>query len=353
MMAKNHPVFARMGFQIGLFSALFGFQTNVAGAIETPQADRSQDFYKGKTVTIVVGYTPGGGYDMNARLLSRHIGRYISNKPNIVVSNMPGAAGISSIQYVNQSAPKDGTYILTFNFGHITDARLGTSSVKLDFTKYNWIGSISQDLAVCLIWNAIGVSSMEQAKAHKGLHFGLTAAGSSSHVNTKILKNVFKLPINQVAGYPGSAEQRLAVERGELDGQCNPWSSTPVEWINGHKFYTMMKFTPVNVPDLPQDVPYAVDIAPSKGDAEVIKLLTSAAQLGRPFVMPLGVPNDRLALIRTAFDQTMADPEFLRDAAAGRMDVSPLNAAESLAIVKAINDASDSVAALAKKVLED
>jgi tripartite-type tricarboxylate transporter receptor subunit TctC len=281
------------------------------------------------------------------------MGRYIAGKPSVVVSNMPGAAGITSIQYVNQSAPKDGTYILTFNFGHITDARLGTSSVKLDFTKFAWLGSISQDLAVCLIWNSHGITSLGQAKAHKGLHFGLTAAGSSSHVNTKILKNVFQLPIRQVAGYPGSAEQRLAVERGELDGQCNPWSSTPVEWIEGKKFYTLMKFTPVNVPDLPPNVPYAVDIAPSAHDAEVIKLLASAAQLGRPFVMAQGVPNDRLTMMRAAFDQTMTDPDFLRDAAAGRMDVSPMKAVESLSIVKAINGASDSVAAAAKKVLED
>jgi tripartite-type tricarboxylate transporter receptor subunit TctC len=320
-------------------------------AIESPAV--AEDFYQHKTITILVGYTPGGGYDLNARLLAKHIGRFIPGNPTIVVANMPGAAGLVAVQYLNGVAPKDGTYLLHFNFGSITDARLGMSPVKLDFTQFAWIGSISQDLAVCLVWGDVGVKSIADAKARKELNFGLTAAGSSSNVNTKILKNIFQVPVHQVAGYPGSADQRIAVERGELDGQCNPWSSTPADWIKGHKFYAMMKFTPAEAPDLPKDVPYAADIAPTPHDAEVIKMLTAAGQVGRPFVAADGVPEDRMAILRKAFDQTMADSLFKEDAAKGRMDVSPKTAAQSLAIVKAINDAPESIAAEAKKVLEN
>jgi tripartite-type tricarboxylate transporter receptor subunit TctC len=326
--------------------------TILAGVATTTSAARAEDFYKGKRITIVVGLSAGGGYDLNARLLARHIGRHIPGRPDIIVTNMPGAGSQTAINYINNSAAKDGTYIVHFNFGLITEARLKPDR-NLDFTKFNWIGSISQDLAVCLVWGGLGIKTIDEARARKVLHFGLTAQGSSSDINARIAKGVFKLPIHQVAGYPGSAEQRLAVERGELDGQCNPWSSTPVEWIREKKIYSMMKFTPVSAPDLPPEVPYAVDIAPTPRDAEIIKLLTAGTQLGRPFVLSQEVPKDRVEILRKAFDETMADPQFKEDAAKGRMDVTPRTGDEALAIIKALSDAPADIVQAANAIVEE
>jgi tripartite-type tricarboxylate transporter receptor subunit TctC len=335
------------------FGRLIIATTAVVATIVMIRPSVAEDFYKGKRLNIVVGYTPGGGYDLNSRLLARHIGRHIPGNPVVVVTNMPGAAGLTSIQYLNNTAPKDGTVILHFNFGFITESRLNPDRIKLDFTKLNWIGSISQDLAVCLLWRGLGINTIEQARAHKELHFGLTATGSSSDVNAKIAKNIFKLPIHQVSGYPGSAEQRLAIERGELDGQCNPWSSTPPEWIREKKIYSIMRFTPATAPDLPREVPYAFDIAPTPQDGQVIKLLTAAAELGRPFVAALDVPEDRLKILRAAFVATMNDPEFKADAANGRMDVSPKNAEEALAIVKDIYNRPENIVDAAREILKN
>lgn len=338
---------SKAGYRAALAALAVGAAVGAAGPAS------AEDYFAGKRITILVGNSAGGGYDLNSRLLARHIGRHIPGAPTIIVSNMPGAAGLSSLQYINNSAPKDGTFLLSFNFGFITESKLTPDKSKLDFTKYAWIGSISQDLAVCLVWGALGIDSLEKARASKTLNFGLTAPGSSSDVNAKIAKNIFKLPIKQVAGYPGSAEQRLAIERGELDGQCNPWSSTPAEWIKEKKFYSLMRFTPATAPDLPKNVPYAVDIAPTPEDADVIRLLTAAAQLGRPYIVAPEVPEANLKILRSAFDATMKDPVFMADATQNRMDVSPKNAEESLAIVKDIYGRSDKLVALASKVLEN
>jgi tripartite-type tricarboxylate transporter receptor subunit TctC len=326
--------------------------TTIMSGMLAATSARAQDFYRGKRITIVVGLSAGGGYDLNARLLARHLGRHIPGRPDIIVANMPGAGSQTAVNYVNNSVPKDGTYIVHFNFGLITEARLKPER-NLDFTRFGWIGSISQDLAVCLLWGGLGIKTLDEARARKVLHFGLTAAGSSSDINARIVKGVFGLPIHQVGGYPGSAEQRIAVERGELDGQCGPWSSTPVEWIRDKKIYAMMRFTPVTAPDLPADVPYAVDIAPTPRGAEIIKLLTAGAQLGRPFVVSQEVPKERLDILRKAFEATMADPLFKEDAAKGRMDVTPRTGDESLAIIKALNNTSADVVRAATEILEE
>lgn len=312
----------------------------------------AQDFYKGKTINLVVGNTAGGGYDANTRLLGRYLGRHIPGNPDVVVQNMPGAASLTSVQYVDASAPKDGTVIVDFNFGLITESKMNPAKIKVDFTKFAWIGSISQDLSVCFTWRAVGIKNLADAQKYpKELHFGLTGVGSSSDVNAHITKNIFKVPIHQVAGYPGSAEQKLAVERGELDGACGAWSSTPTDWIKNNSIVNLLKFAPVAGVDLPADVPFAADVAPTKQDEDVIKLLTAPTEVGRPFIASLQVPADRIAILRHAFDATMKDPAFIADAEKERLPVSPKSGDEALATIKSIYALPDEVVAAARKVL--
>lgn len=321
----------------------------IAGIASVANA-QAQDFYKGKTLTIIVGYSPGGGFDANARLLAKYMGRHIPGNPEVVVSNLPGAASLTGVLYLDNNAPKDGTVIDTFNFGQIGDLKMGVSPLKIDFRKYNWVGSISQDITVCYVWHALGIKTLADAKAHGTLHFGLTSVGTSNDVNQKILKNIFGVDVQQVPGYPGSAEEHLAIERGELDGDCGAWSSTPVDWIAKQEVVALDRSAPIVPPDLPASVPYEVDIAPTPRDREIIRLLVASGDVGRPFIASSSVPADRMKILRDAFDATMQDADFQADAAKQRLPVSPKNADEALKTVEEIYATPDDIVAAARKI---
>jgi len=310
----------------------------------------AQDFYRGKTLTILAGFSPGGGFDLNARVLARHIGRHIPGNPNAIVQNMVGAGSLTAVHYLDQTAAKDGTVIDIFNFGNIGDSRLNPDKIKLDFRKFNWIGSISQDLTICYVWHAVGVKTLANLQMVSRVHMGLTGMGSSSDINQRILKNVFKVPVQQVAGYPGSAEQRIAIERGELDGDCGAWSSIPLEWIEGHKIVPVIRSGPLFAPDMPRDVPYSVDIAPSERDRQVLRLLLASAQVGRPFIASQAVPAERVRILRDAFNATMKDPQFLAELEKLRLPISPKTGEEALKIVEDIYAAPDEIVQAAKKI---
>jgi tripartite-type tricarboxylate transporter receptor subunit TctC len=311
---------------------------------------RAQDFYKGRTLTIVVGFS-AGGFDLNARLLARHIGRHIPGNPDVIVQNMPGAGTLKSVLYLDTNAPRDGTVVTTFNFGQIGESRLAPDKVKVDFRKFSWIGSISQDLSVCYTWSTLGLRTLAELRRHGTVHMGLTGVGTSSDINQKILKEIFKVAVQQVAGYPGSADERLAVERGELDGDCGAWSSLPEDWVAGAKINPVFRSAPVTAPDLPADVPYVADIAPTAREADVIRLLTASGRLGRPFLASAGVPAERVALLRRAFDETMKDPDFIADARKGRWPVSPQSGEEALRTVEGIYATPEDIVQAARKIV--
>jgi tripartite-type tricarboxylate transporter receptor subunit TctC len=310
----------------------------------------AQDFYKGKVLNIVVGFTPGGGFDLNARLLSRYIGRYIPGNPDVVVNNMPGAGSITSVRHLQAIAPKDGTVISTFNFGLIGESKITPDKVPLDFRKFAWIGSISQDLTVCYVWHTLGVKTMADLKTHKNIHFGLTTVGASEDINTRILKNVFGIDIKQVSGYPGSAEERLAIQRGELEGGCGAWSSIPEDWVKNNLFNAVYRSAPTLAPDMPQDVPYAVDMAPDERAKAIIRLLVTPGDVGRPFIAAVAVPADRIKILRDAFNASVKDPKFVAEATKLRLPVSPKTGEEAVKTVEAIYATPDDVVAAARKV---
>src|SRR5215468_6146614 len=210
-------------------------------AVSLAPSAAAQEFYRGKTVTVLVGFSPGGGFDINARVLARHIGRHIPGNPTVVVQNMTGAGSLTAVHYLDLSAAKDGTVLDIFNFGNIGDSRLHPDKIKVDFRKFNWIGSISQDLTVCYVWHAFGPKNLAELKTRSVVHMGRTALGSSSDLNQRILRNIFGVRVQQISGYPGSAEERMAVERGETDGNCGAWSSIPAEWIEGRKIVPIIR----------------------------------------------------------------------------------------------------------------
>ena len=189
------------------------------------------EFYKGKTVTLVVGYSAGGGYDQYARALARHLGSHIPGNPSVLVQNMPGAASLTAVRYLDANAPKDGTVITTFDPGLITESFASPEIFKVRFSDYQWVGTMLRDIRICYAWGATGIKTWDDMMKRKEFLIGTTAKGSNAYVNGAILRKIFNAPVRQIAGYPGSNEQRLALERGELEGNCGSWSAMPQDWV--------------------------------------------------------------------------------------------------------------------------
>ncbi len=247
-------------------------------------------FYNGKTVTLVVGYSAGGGYDIYARMLARHYGRHIPGNPNVIVQNMPGAASMTSVRYLDATAPKDGTVITMFDPGLITQVLTADKPV-VNFANFQWVGTLLRDIRICYAWGATGIKTFGDMMKRKEFLIGTTAKGSNAYVNGAILRNVFKAPVRQIAGYPGSNEQRLALERGELEGNCGSWTAMPQEWLVGNRINALLRFSATRPADMAPDVPYVLDLASSPEQRAVIDILNSPGELGRPFIVAKQVPR--------------------------------------------------------------
>ena len=316
-------------------------------------AAQTQDFYRGKTITIVVGVTPGGGFDANARLLSRHWGNHIPGKPEVVVSNMPGAASMVAVNYLEASAAKDGTVVGTFNPGQITASRLQPEKVKADFRNFNWVGSIAEEPEFCFMPKRMGITTFEQVKARGKLVLGLTSFGTANDISQRIMKSVLGVDLKQISGYPGSTEVKLAMERGEIDATCGAWSELPPDWEARGEIAPYLNFGSFRPSNMPKSVPFALDYAKTDRDRQIITVLMGTRIIGRPFIMSKSVPAERMAILRKAFDETMKDPIFVADATKLNIPVAPKNAAESLAIVESVYAVPDEVAQAARKIMEE
>jgi len=325
----------------------------VAAALSVSCASaQAQSHVDSRSITIVVGSSAGGGYDTYARVLARHMSRHVPGQPSIIVQNMPGASSLKAVQYLDANAPKDGSVIAAFNPGLITESLLNPEKIRLRFSEVAWVGSMTRDLRACYAWGATAIKSWDDLKRTKRFNMGAPAPGTSSFINAAVLKNLFGIAVHQVTGYPGSAELRLAIERGELDGDCGAWSSVPPEWISSNKINPVVKFAPVPIPGLSSDVPYAGDLAVGKEARDVLTLLTAPDALGRPFVASKRVAPDRLAVIRAAFDRTMADMQFLAEAEKFDLPVSgPVQGAEAQTIITAIYAASPALIARAQEIV--
>jgi tripartite-type tricarboxylate transporter receptor subunit TctC len=313
----------------------------------------AQDFYKDRTINVVVGLSAGGGYDLYARALSRSLGKHIPGNPKVVVQNMAGAGSLSAVLWLDNVAPRDGTSMVIFNHGLISDSVLSPDRIKVDFRRFAFLGSIAEDLSACYMWHTKGPKTLAEVKAFGKIHFGQSGAGTSSDIAQHILKNILKIDIEEIHGYPGSAELRLAVERGETDGDCGAWAVLPVEWAREKKIYPFMKNTLAFGPDMSPDVPYVVDLMPGPREREIAKLLTLSTQMARPFILHRDTPPDRLRVLREAFAAVMVDPNFKADLEGQRLTLEPRNADEVTKIVAEIVGAPPEVIAAAKKVMAD
>jgi tripartite-type tricarboxylate transporter receptor subunit TctC len=333
----------RVWWSVAAFAAVF------CGGAAQPAI--SQDgFYKGKTVTIVVGYSAGGGYDQYARLLARHLGAHIPGNPTVIVQNMPGAASMTSVRYLDATAPKDGTIITTFDPGLILES-LGEPG-KPQFSDYQWIGTLLRDIRICYASTASGIKTWDAMMKRKEFLIGNTAKGSNAYVNGAILRNVFHAPVRQISGYPGSNEQRLALERGELEGNCGSWTAIPQDWIVNHKIDALVRFSPKRPADMPESVPFVNDLASTPEQKAVLDILNGSGELGRPFIVAKQAPTDRVKILRAAMEDTLKDAQFLAEAQKQSLLLDAVSGEEAEKIIATMYAASPELVRKVKEALD-
>jgi tripartite-type tricarboxylate transporter receptor subunit TctC len=294
------------------------------------RAEPVADFYRGRSIALVIGYSAGGGYDAYGRVLARHMGKHIPGNPTIIPQNMPGAGSLRSANYLYNVAPKDGTVIGHFSRGMAMEPLIGTSATQFDARKFTWLGSGTDEVSVCLTWHTSPVRTWNDMLTIP-FTVGGEGTGSDPDIFSAVMRNAFGVKLKLVSGYPGTAEVALAVERGEIDGRCGwSWSSlklTKPDWIAGKRVNLVTQLALKKSPELP-DVPLIFDFATNERQRQILKMMLSRQSMARPFAAPPDLPAERKEALRVAFDRTMADAEFLAEARQRGLEVNPVGGTE-------------------------
>jgi tripartite-type tricarboxylate transporter receptor subunit TctC len=323
----------------------------LSAALAAP-AHAQPDFFKGKTVNITVGFTPGGGYDVNGRAVARHIGKHIPGNPNVIVQNQPGAGSLSAVRSLDATLPRDGTSIVVFNPGLVTQSIVQPETVKVDFRNVSWVGVVAADYRVCYGFGPDGVKSWDDMMGRKAFILGGTGKSAGNYINGAVLRIVFHAPVRQILGFPGSAEQRIAIERGELDGDCGSYSSIPIAWVNQKKVHPFVRFSATRSAEIPESAVYIGNFAKNDEQRALLNVLSGGDEIGRPFIMSKHVPADRLAMIRKAFMATMKDPAFIADLQKLGHPLQPLPGEKAEAIIAKLSAAPPEVLKKARAIYE-
>jgi tripartite-type tricarboxylate transporter receptor subunit TctC len=297
----------------------------VPAALEASAQDVAA-FYKGKTVELYIGYSVGGGYDLYARMLAKHMGKHIPGNPIVLPKNMTGAGSLRLANWLYNVAPKDGTAFGAIGRGTPFDPVLGNDKAQFDGTKYTWIGSMNNEVSICVAWETAGIKTFDDLLT-KELVVGGTSSSADTDQFPKIVNGVLGTKFKIISGYPGGNEVGLAMERGEVQGRCGwSWSSvksTHQKWYDEKKFHVLMQLALEKHPDLP-NVPLIIDLAKTDQHRQILKLIFARQVMGRPFLAPPGIPPDRVAALRRAFMDTMDDPQFRAETDKAQMEITPV-----------------------------
>ena len=318
------------------------------------QADAVADFYRGKTLNLVIGTSAGNDYDFRGRLIARHIGRHIPGEPAIVPRNMPGAGGVNAANWLAAIAPRDGTTLHMIMTNMMAAQAIGTNGVQFDTRKFRWIGNTTSSPNVTNSWHTSGITSIEQTKTRElvlGAPAG-TAGVTYGTVMNALVGTKFKI----VTGYPGGNEVNLAMERGEVQGRGSnswaSWKSTKPEWLAQNKIIMLVQVGLKRDPELPE-VPLLLELVSNDLDRKVMTFLSAETAISRALVTTADVPAERVEALRRAFDATMKDPQFLAEAEKAKMDISAMTGEESQHIADSIVNTPPDVIARAKAILGD
>lgn len=310
-------------------------------AIAVPSRGRAQapaEFFKGKTIEVLIGTSTGGGYDAYTRILSRHMGRHVPGNPVLVPKNMAGGGGIRLANYLYNAALRDGLTFGTYNRGITYEPLLGNKSAQFDPTRFHWIGSTNDEVSICVAWHTAGVERYQQV-LERELLVGASGVGADTYQFPKLVNGVLGTKFKVVTGYPGGNDIDLAMERQEVQGRCSwSWSSakaTHPSWLPEKKFNILFQMGLSKHPELP-DVPLIMDLARSDEDRAIFKLMFSRQVMAWPFFLPPGVPHDRVDALRAAFTATMHDKEFLADAAKAKFEIRSVTGSHIQTLVQEI-----------------
>ena len=339
--------------QLGGFArALFAV---VCTCILASSADAQSpaEFYKGRTLELYIGYSVGGGYDLYARLLARHLGKHIPGNPTIVPKNMEGAGSLRAANFIANAAPRDGSAIGTFGRGVPFDPLLGFPGAQFKGTDFSWIGSANNEVSICVSSDKSKVGKIQDLMTQE-MVIGGTGASDDTVQFPRILNAVLGTKFKIVSGYPGGNDVILAMERGEVEGRCGwSWSTvmaTHADWVKQKKIHILVQLALQKHPDLP-DVPLITELAQSKEQEQLLKLIFARQAVGRPYMAPPGIPKDRLAALRQAFMETMADKDFLADAERTKVEIVPVDGAHVEQLMREVYETPDSIVKKAAAIL--
>ena len=307
-------------------------------ALSSARAETPAEFYRGKTLEITVGTGAGGGYDANARLVARHLGRFIPGNPKIIVSNVPGGGGITAANKLFNVSPRDGLAIGTFSNALLTLPLLNPGASRFQPEQFTWIGSVSREDGVCITSKASGVTTWADMQG-KELIVGTTAPGTTTHLYAALLRNLFGAQFRLVSGYPDGSSIVLAFERGEVQALCQTYSSLNVlhpDWLQARKVNPVVAIGLNRISAL-NGVPSLIEFTRSDHERDIVRILLAPTVAGRPFAAPPGIPPDRAEALQHAFLQMNGDADFLADAALARIDVQAMGGEEIAALLKTIS----------------
>jgi tripartite-type tricarboxylate transporter receptor subunit TctC len=338
---------ARVGCVIGAFVAL----AMLASAAQAT----THEFYKGKTIRLIVSAAAGGGFDTYSRAIARHMGKHIPGNPTIIVENMTGAGGIIAANYVYKVAKPDGLTIGNFAGGLVSQQLLGNPGIEFDARKFEWLGVPVKDNIVCALTKASGITSLQAWQAAKApVKLGATGPGTNTYDTPKVLMAALGLPIHLVAGYRGTAEIRLAADSGELAGGCWAWESIKVTWrkaLEAGEVGIVLQAVPTPHAELP-GVPVAIDLAQTDEARQFIRAgIYDPSAMTRVYTLSPGTPKDRVQLMRKAFMATLQDAEFRAEAEKSKLDLDPVSGEEVEQTVARLFELSPTAVAKLKEVL--
>ena len=331
-----------------MIAAVMAAAGAMIGAIDRAEADPVADFYKGKSINVYIGFSAGGGYDYYARLMARHMPRYIPGNPNIVPKQMKGAGTRVAAKYMMNVAPRDGTALSAIAQGLALNQVMGDPRLGMDVTKFIYIGNANVDNNIVSVWHTAGIKSIEDAKK-KEVPIGTTGSASSSQypiVLNAFVGTKFKL----IFGYPGGNDMNLAMEKGEIAGRgSNAWASwkaTRPNWLRDGKLVHLVQIGLKKAPDLP-NVPLLMDLAKTDADRKALRLLSAPTAVGRPLNTTPGVPADRVKALRAAFSQAVKSKELIAEATRAKF---PVNAMSGEEVQKLVNEIANSDKAIAHRL---
>jgi tripartite-type tricarboxylate transporter receptor subunit TctC len=327
------------------------------GQTSSPASDQagSADFYRGKTVSIIVGSGAGGGFDTTARIVSRHIARHIPGEPTVIVVNMPGGGGLVAANHVFSAAAKDGTVVGLFHEAQMMNQLTGGEGVNFDLRQFNWLGSSYDDPNVCLVRSDAPVTTMKEMLGRgASISVGGTGPGSNTYDAPRVIAAATGVNIKAVAGYPTTNDVRVGVERGEIHGMCLGWESVQSasgEWLKDGYARVFVQNGTSRHPDL-QDVPLAIEFARDDDSRTLLRLVDAPGAMAKPFALPPGVDTGRVQIMRDALHATYRDPAFLDEAKKMNLEFQPKTADQIQQILNEVLATPPNIAAKYRQIIQ-